>query len=674
MQFLKDSFVDLVRKGKIASPLNQKFDMKIWDETKKLTEFDNELYYAGKFFYLQFHVLRETLNELKELERPLSNKDYLQFFSGVTNRNLKIIMEEMEQKLKNKPTNLDLDFFAQKHNNNTLKIDFSSEEVVTLSVDGSFYNILSNLKDFPAPSNFSIKNEDIFSSIISENIISQIYYTYESYWNSILYEQIKFKIENKKVILKSNVEIMIPYEISNTRKSKVNVYNIIFLESIFDKILADKKIIVYTGKVFSIKKISELDIRKKTLITSAWYGFQDKTVSFLSKNLPNKDFNLDDLIELFIQLTSLGYDLLKILPKDDEIKPNDFNKLRDFSPTIGKEILVNTLIKTLDKEKEIIVKMLDFLTFTGKVSKSGPRADLWRKPLIRLNDDEFIFILEAIIHPIGIRCIEGWLSECGVDLQGKGVGYERYIKDTLQFAIEKNSFLSDSFLMAEKEEISVNGTSEEIDLLFKIDNLIILGEAKCVVVNDSAISYWHSIEIIKKASEQAIRKVDFIKNNIKEVFKSLGWVYDENIIFKFQPLVIMSNFIGVGYSFFGVPVIDTLILNSYFEKNISPLLSISENEHIAYLKLYENKKDLIDNFSTYINNPPSIESYKLFTEVVDSIPLISPIDSYEMAWEFKRIGISEPNINILLSHDYKFPLEKIDNFEEVISELNLKIA
>lgn len=492
MQFLKDSFVDLVRKGKIASPLNQKFDMKIWDETKKLTEFDNELYYAGKFFYLQFHVLRETLNELKELERPLSNKDYLQFFSGVTNRTLKIIMEEMEQKLKNKPTNLDLDFFAQKHNNNPLKIDFSSEEIVTLSVDGSFYNILSNLKDFPAPSNFSIKDEDIFSSIISENIISQIYYTYESYWNSILYEQIKFKIENKKVILKSNVEIMIPYEISNTRKSKVNVYNITFLESIFDKILADKKIIVYTEKVFSIKKISELDIRKKTLITSAWCGFQDKTVSFLSKNLPNKDFNLDDLIELFIQLTSLGYDLLKSLPKDDEIKSNDFNKLRDFSPTIEKEILVNTLIKTLDKEKEIIVKMLDFLTFTGKVSKSGPRADLWRKPLIRLNDDEFIFILEAIIHPIGIRCIEGWLSECGVDLQGKGVGYEKYIKDTLQFAIEKNSFLSDSFLMAEKEEISVNGTSEEIDLLFKIDNLIILGEAKCVVVNDSAISYWHS--------------------------------------------------------------------------------------------------------------------------------------------------------------------------------------
>lgn len=674
MQFLKDSFVDLVRKGKIASPLNQKFDMKIWDEAKKLTTFDNELYYAGKFFYLQFDVLRKTLNELKELERPLSNKDYLQLFSGITNRTLKILMEEMEQKLKDKPINLDLEFFAQKHNNNPLKIDFSSEEVVTLSVDGTFYNILSNLKDFPAPSNFLIKDEEICSSIMSENIISQIYYTYESYWNSILYEQIKFKIENKKVILKSNAEIMIPYEISNIRKSKVNVHNMMNLESIFDEILANQKIIVYTERVFQIKKISELEVRKKVLITTAWYGFKDKTVNFLSKNLPDKDFNLDDLIELFIQLTSLGYDLLQGLPKDDEIKPNDFNKLRDFSPTVEKEILVDALIKSLDKEKEIILQMLDFLTFTGKSSKNGPRADLWRKPLIRLNNEEFIFVLESIIHPIGIRCIEGWLSECGVDLQGKGVGYEKYIKGTLQLAIKENSFISDSFLMAEKEEISVNSISEEIDLLFKIDNLIVLGEAKCVVINDSAISYWHSIEIIKKASEQAIRKIDFIKNNIKEVFKSLDWEYDEKIIFKFQPLVIMSNFIGVGYNFFGVPVIDTLILNNYFEKNISPLLSFSDNEHIAYLKLYENKKDLIDNFSTYVNNPPSIESYKIFTEVLDSIPLISPIDSYQMAWEFKRIGISAPSINILLSHDYKFPLEKIDNFEEVISNLNFKIC
>ena len=83
--------------------------------------------------------------------------------------------------------------------------------------------------------------------------------------------------------------------------------------------------------------------------------------------------------------------------------------------------------------------------------------------------------------------IEGWLTECGVDLQGKGTEYEQYIKTTLSSVILDNDLLSNSFLIAENEEISVNGVTEEIDLLFKIDNLIVLGEAKCVIVNDSIL-------------------------------------------------------------------------------------------------------------------------------------------------------------------------------------------
>ncbi|MDM1270363.1 hypothetical protein HXZ61_09155 [Acinetobacter indicus] len=669
MQFLKDSFADVVRKGKIPSPLSPKFDVKKWDEAEKKTKFDENLCYAGKFFYLQFDTLRQALKELTELNRPLSNKDYLQFFSGISNRTIKILNDDMEEKIKSSPLKTDFGFFAHKHNSNPLKIDFSTEEVATLSVDGIFYNILSNLRDNSAPSNDDLKNEDILSTVFAENMISQLYYIYESYWNSILYEQINFMVQEGKVILKSNAEIMIPYEISNIRKSKVNVANIMNLSPVIDRILSDKKIIDYDGENFSIKKIGQLDSRKKNTITTAWYGYQDKIISFLSKDLPNKNFNLDDLIELFIQLSSLGYDLFKSLPKDDGIKPGDLNKLRMFSPTIKIEILVDALTQSLAQDRYIILEMLEFLTFTGNSSKKGPRADLWRTPLIKLNESEFILILESIMHPIGIRCIEGWLTECGVDLQGKGTEYEQYIKTTLSSVILDNDLLSNSFLIAENEEISVNGVTEEIDLLFKIDNLIVLGEAKCVVVNDSAISYWHSIEIIKKASEQASRKINFIRKNIKDVFKLLKWDYDENIKFIFQPIVLMSNFIGVGYSFFDVPVVDTVVLNNYFEKNICPLLSLSESEHIAFLKLYENKEELINNFSLYVENPPSIESYKLFTEVITSIPVISPMDSYQSVWEFERIGISAPDIDKLLNHDYKFPLVKIDNLEKVLAEL-----
>ena len=154
-------------------------------------------------------------------------------------------------------------------------------------------------------------------------------------------------------------------------------------------------------KIFRLKNRS-VRFKEKNTITTAWYGYQDKIISFLSKDLPNKNFNLDDLIELFIQLSSLGYDLFKSLPKDDGIKPGDLNKLRMFSPTIKIEILVDALTQSLAQDRYIILEMLEFLTFTGN-SKKGPRADLWRTPLIKLNESEFILILESIMHPIGIR-------------------------------------------------------------------------------------------------------------------------------------------------------------------------------------------------------------------------------------------------------------------------------
>lgn len=665
MQFIKDSFADKVRRGKIASPLKPKFSMEKWESAEKITEFDKQLYLAGMMFHLQFTAMRSHLKELQEMNMPLSNNDFLKIFSGISNRNLKVLNDKVKQLRPNlDDTILDLSFFAKKINNNPLNSDLSIEEVSTISVDGVFYNILSHLTEAEKPENDAYTNEQLFDAIRGENFISQGYYIYESYWNSILYEQIKFSINGADIVLESNPEIMIPYEISNSRKTKNQIQNALILDSIFEKLFKNKDLLEYAKESFSVKKFEKLDPRKKAVIATLWQSFNDKTIKFLPKDLPSKKFDLNDLIDLIIQLGSLGYDLLSLLPVNDEIRKNEFNKFMDFSPTIEIKTLVTALIPILNKPEDIIVEMLDFLTFTGKSIKGAPREDLWRKPLIKISNEEFLFILEAVIHPVGVRCVEGWLSECGVDLQTKGNGYEDYIKETLKSNVEENSLI-DNFCIAEKETISINSVKEEIDLLFKIDNLIVLGEAKCVVVSDSATSYWHSLEIIKKASEQAQRKIEFIKNNIEEVCKTLSWEYDKDISYIYQPIVLMSNFIGVGYSFFNVPIIDTTILNSYFFKNTCPLVSLSHDKHPVYLSLYETKEELINNFSTYVNNPPSIESYKLFTQVVDSIPIISPYEHYKTTWKFKRIGIMEPNIDVLLSHDYKFPLVITEEFKKL---------
>ncbi|ENW82702.1 hypothetical protein F909_00973 [Acinetobacter sp. ANC 3929] len=665
MQFLKDSFADKVRRGKIASPLKPSFSMEAWSEAEKITEFDNELYLAGMMFNLQFTAMRCHLEEIKNYDISLSNKDFLKIFCGISNRNLKILNDKVrEMNIGEEKILLDVSMFSKKLNNNPMENPLSLEEISTATVDGVFYNILSRLEESESTSNDLYSDAQIARLINSEAYISQLYNTYENYWSSILYEQIKFTVTNGRILLESNPEIMIPYQISNARKTKNQIEDTIMLHDAIEYLLRNKDIVEYDGDIIKVNKYSKLSERKKNLISVMWLSFNDKIIDFLPKDLPGKSFTLTDLINLFIQLGSLGSDLLTLVPNDDEVKEEEFRKFIDFSPILNIKALVSVLVPVLNKDEKIVLEMLEFLTFTGKNTKGAPRQDLWRKPLIRVSDDDFICILEALTHPVGIRCVEGWLMECGVVLKDKGYGYEDYVKKTLKQALDSNKFIN-SYSFAEKETISVGKSKEEIDLLFMVDNLIVLGEAKCVVVSDSATSYWHCLEIIKKASEQSQRKIEFIKNNLEKVFDFLGWDYDADSNYIFQPVVIMSNYIGVGYSFFDVPVIDTTILNNYFYKNICPLISLDSEDHLVYLKLYNSNKELIDNFSEYINSPPSLESYKLFTSVVEAIPVMSPYENYEPTWQFKRIGIKEYELDTLLEHDFNFPLVITDKFYEL---------
>lgn len=48
----------------------------------------------------------------------------------------------------------------------------------------------------------------------------------------------------------------------------------------------------------------------------------DKSLRFLPNELPNKSFTIDDVIRVFVQLSSLCNDLLNVFPKNDEIKKN----------------------------------------------------------------------------------------------------------------------------------------------------------------------------------------------------------------------------------------------------------------------------------------------------------------------------------------------------------------
>lgn len=668
MQFIDNSFTDKVRKNKIKSPLREDFSLQKWNAAQRETEFDNVLHEAGLFFHKQFSAIRSELKKIEELSIPLSEKEHLEIFVGLANRESKIILDKLQYAISKQNPILILDFNTLKNDNNFLKNEYTFNELSTSIIDGIYYNISSHFREKEKNIDHLFKKEKIMSILRIENLLSQLYYSYEQYWNSILYQKLNFHIKNNEVVLKDDTMIMESFLVTDTRKSNIKINETLLIHDLMKKRLNDYAYLTYEGGVIWITEFSKLKNEHQNQIISCFSSFSDETISFLPKELINYDFNIDEIISTFVNLSSIAYSFITHNPFSTDIKPSEYLNLKKFNPIINLEELCKCLFLVTGIEYNKINQIIGFLTFSpGKTS--GPRSDLWRFPLLKINNDECLIVLEPTLHPVGLRCFEGWMAKANVDIQKKGKAYETYIKTSLNSYLEKNEYI-DEYNILKNDYISIDSKNEEIDLLLKIGNLVILGEAKCVVTTDSPISVWNSVETIKHASEQSLRKISFVENNFKAICKRFGWHYDENLNYSFNPIVILSNGFSSGYSFFNVPVVDHYILFSYFQTEKFPLISKTPEDHLAYLNLYSSSIELTNNFQKFAKKPPSIECYKLWVTTLKPIKIMSCIDNFSPIIKHYRLGMKSTNYQEILNHDYGFVIYRSDDCDEYLGNQN----
>lgn len=668
----QNSFINQIRDNKIISPIRPNFKIKKWHEAKKNTALEQEIYEAGLFIYELLSTIREILKEMNDNNRSISRTEFLKLFSGLANRTnvtLANMTNSFFKKLDSNKNYTDLGILAQTFDNNPLGIELSVHEIMMGTIDGMFYNILGHLKDGEHEESHHFDDSYIIESIKIENLLSQLYYNFEQYWNCILYGQISFMRVNDEVKLKSVPELIIPYVVSDNRRSKQHIENTLILEKILSKTLNEKLYLTFKKKSISYDKFYNLNEKNKQNIVLNNISFFNESLRFLPTELPNKSFTITDIINAFIQLSSLCHDLLNTFPQNDEIKKNGVIKLKKYSPTINIQKLTKKLSKVLNISESTTTDILDFLTFSGNFKKDAPKADFWRTPLIKLNENEFLIIIEPILHPVGIRCFEGWYLMAGANVDAKGKEFEHYIKNTIKEKLSQNPLKLTYDIMEletqNKDTLSINGEEEEIDLLLRIENLIIVAEAKCITTSDSPISYWYALKAIKKGSEQAERKLNFVQRNFVEICKKLNWNLDSKCEYQFQSLVIVSSGVGAGFDLFGTPIVDTLIFKNYLKSPIFPLISIDHNNHLAHLTLYKNKSEFVSNFKTYISHPPAIETIKFGIDFLQPIPIINPVNMQANEnWSFERIGLKQTDPNMLLKHNFHFPISYSYNFSK----------
>ncbi len=255
----------------------------------------------------------------------------------------------------------------------------------------------------------------------------------------------------------------------------------------------------------------------------------------------------------------------------------------------------------------------------------------------------------------------------------KGETYGNSLLSGLKGEISKNRFIKD-YDSPVSRRIKLNNSEEEIDLLVRIGDLILLGEAKSIVTTDSPISQYRTFATLQKASEQASRKTDFVYEYIEDVFRYLGWQFEEGKSYKVINCIINSGRMYVGHTIEGIPVVDEKILNRYFSSKTIPYMSTIDQSsakevHLAWFNLYSDFQSLKDNLEKYLNNPPHITvSEDDFEFKSMRLPCVSE-NSFKII--YNRLVPKEISKEDILKKEHRFPLSMVDNIEEEISKMKV---
>lgn len=677
---MEGNFIEKIRSGQIPGPTNRKFKIETWvkewnalkDES---SEEEKKIYEAGIVFNETLKELRNELEQIFKKQAPkIKNSRYLELLFSISNRNT-FLIKKIGEGNKDKIINL----LHTTSKSNKAGIEFSVDELIHSAVDGFEKAIENCIKRIKEKSEIPIGEQPakVLHFIELESYFSQVYGTCESYWNALIWRDFDFiehsKEEKVYEVKQKKTPKEIAYETSNLRKRKLHAHQVGILSNntfwkFFENDLYIKPIGSGKNKDLKIEKLEkadpEIQLHNAQLKTSGFYLEDEFPVSLLEKN--NKHgFNIKEALEVFRALSLLSTLYERKYPENSEVSTPA--KLMEYCTRVKKHKLIIATAKATKLDATKTEEILDFLTFKGK------ETDLWCHPLVEVETGKYCLLTSALSSPVLTRVVENWLAVLKVEMTEKGYRYERTSLNDLNSNLEKNRLASD-YDKATTKIIKVNGTKEEIDIIFRVGSTVFIGEAKSIVTTDSPISYYRAIKTLEGAAGQVKRKTEFIKENIDESLKRLGWKITSNDIKNFTPFIINSNKIYSGFSIEDVPIVDDKIISRYFESGDFPILSIPEDKkmrHIAWFEIYKTEHELENNLGKYLKSPPQIlEDQKYFEYKAAQIPCMNE-DSYKLA--YTRLMPKTFNISVILKKQHPFTLKTIENIEDYISQVQAVI-
>lgn len=660
----------------IKLPTQMGFNLNKWEELwlKNSDSSDKEIYLAGKFIFDQLERARYNIAELYKMHAPKTNyNQLLKLYCAMSNRDASIVLKGFD--LESEPAG---SVFSKTTSNNKAENEVTAEEVAIGCVDGLELAISNCIRSLhkKTPIARAMDPLELIVFIEHEANLSQTYCAYQDYWHSILYRDFAIHGLNEK----KTIEIIQPlsdkevaYLISHTRRMRLHATS--FISDKLHRVINDFDDCGILSVVGSGK-----DRRFKVeVVGSKPDAVRYKNADFLFKMAKIIDEFSDDLIDaqhnksgftikecmvVFRNLMFLADSFIERFPSNTEFF--NINRLLEFCPTFKKTDLVFSLVEVTGFTHLKIIKIVEFLTFS--IEKD---SDLWASPLIPIEGNKLSLLTGVASAPMLERVVERWLVKLKVDLKLKGEPFERKVLWYIEVGMDQCLY-KEALSYPTSAMITLEDKREQIDLIFRLGHIVVIGEIKSVIATDSSVSFAHLSEILEGAAKQARRKADFFSSDIKACFARLGWTYQESQNYEIVPIIFNSNRVFAGFSFDSVPVLDEKIIQAYFTKGSFPLLSVGHQDvkHIATLEVHSCEREFVDNFLQYIKSPPQTLGDK-FSYEYKSVNVLH-FGGVERVC-FKRLVTKNYSARDMLSKSYPFPVRTIENIEDYLSELAIII-
>ena len=579
-------------------------------KTLEVDETAKSVFKYSNYFNSYFIDICEALNNVIG-QSTLRKSDFIDLIISDINRTELIISEDSKQSLFSScsfDSNMPANVYIKKpefQNNSEPVWGLIDGAMETATLNLNYLNYVKFKKTVIASDELS--QVDVIKKI---SLVGSTFNAIKQAYDRIIWRRGIIKVEDSMIKLKSNQRHLMLDNIALTRL--IRNIGIVQIELQTDSIeYKSIRKLYHTTRHFQIIKSIEINAdeiklqyqAKSKKLTITFINFISPILTYYPFFQSEVIFEFDNLTILdLVNLFSLLCDFVMVLPIPmyDETEIKDLTKFRRFNPKVKKRTLKDYFKSTTKYSDNQISIFLSLLT------QKGSKHDLFLYSIYEI-EDYYFFSHSSIKRANMLYLVDKWLEVGKCDLAKRGYKFEDYIKNFLKTE-KTNEFAK--FKLIEQSKFSFldenkNNVEEEIDLLIKTDNTLIIGEIKCSMYPLESKDFYSAYQTIKKAKKQVVRKAKFLEDNWDKFEYLLG----EKGQIKIQRIIIINFPHFAGRIIDGIPIADFYLFLSYFKSGQLTNLKIEKNKGMTVneIKYYDSIKSFEDNFSKFFNNPFPIE-------------------------------------------------------------------